>query len=234
LTPERESREHLAELEPDLRERILLLDEPVAWDDWSDVVARQSRTSRRATRRRAGFGAAFAAAVLAVSALVSLAGVRVQLGGSDASEAVEGDFSQFALSVPPSISTQAIASQTRLITSVRTRTGTHTLYVSPMVRGGFCYQWTGDGSGGCAALGRSPLDVSWGTGRLVGVVSSASVSSIEVSFTDGTTAKPRLAWVGAPIDAGFVFYEIPAGKTVAGVIAYDEGRTQGQVTWYSV
>jgi hypothetical protein len=230
--PGSERREHLSELDPELRDRVLRLDEPVAWDDWDDVIARRSSASRRTRRRRTGIGLAFAAAVLAATAATLVA---VHLGGSGSGPAAErADLAAFDLGVPPILPPQAIAAQTRIITSFRSSTGTHTLYVSPTTEGGFCYQWTGAGMGGCSTLGKSPLDVSWNTGRVVGVVSSLAVSTVRIRFTDGTSAEPRIAWVSAPIDAGFIFYEIPAGKTVAGVTAYDEGRTQGQVTWYSV
>ena len=74
----------------------------------------------------------------------------------------------------------------------------------------------------------------WGRGRVVGVVSSAEVSSVTVRFTDGTSVQPGISWVAAPINAGFFFYAIPPGKTVAEVVAEDGGRTRGRVPWYAV
>lgn len=42
-----------------------------------------------------------------------------------------------------------------------------------------------------------------------GYVNSARVREVTVTFTDGTTIKPEITWVSAPINAGFFAYDIP-------------------------
>ena len=71
-----ESRGSLAELEPGVRDRVLALDEPVAWDDWSDVVRRSRRTL--SPLRRLGGVRALAAISVAIAA-VAIAGPALGL-----------------------------------------------------------------------------------------------------------------------------------------------------------
>jgi hypothetical protein len=231
----RERRRGLAELEPSLRERLLALDEPVTWDDWADVV-RRSRSSRPWVRHT-GALAAVSGVVVALSAaafaftpgLSSLIGV----GGSAARLAPERQGSApSGAATGPVLAPAAIVSETRVISALRLSGAGDRLYVSPTRQGGFCYKWSG-GAGGCE-LRPAPLGVAWGGGRVVGAVSSADVSSVKITFTDGTSAEPEISWVAAPINAGFFLYDIPAGKTVAEVTANDGSRTRGRVPWYSV
>ena len=58
---------------------------------------------------------------------------------------------------PPGLSPDAIAAQTRVITTVELGGSSHTLYVSPTTEGGFCYEWTG-AAGGCDQFGTTPLE----------------------------------------------------------------------------
>jgi hypothetical protein len=232
-----ERRESLSELEPELHQRLRALDEPVARDDWQDVL-RRSRAARFSGLRRpttpqvATIVVAMAAGIaIAVIGLSAASIIHVNGNGSAASAPRE--FARFDLGAPPHLPPDAIAWQSRIITSVRLRDGTHTLYVAPTTRGGFCYEWTGDGTGGCAELGTGPLAASWRTGRVVGVISAIAMSSVTVSFTDGTSGTPQIAWISAPINAGFFLYEIPPGKTVALVTGTNNGRPLNQVTWYS-
>jgi hypothetical protein len=223
------------ELEPSLRERVLRLDEPVAWGDWNDVV-RRSRVAcagrLRSLRTLGGFAAAAVVAAGLTALIVGLRPSLVGIGGGTA--AAPNDFAQFDLGAPPNLPRNAIAWQSRVITSVRLRDGPHTLYVAPTAQGGFCYEWAGDGTGGCARLARGPLAADWDTGRVVGVVSSLVVSSVRITFSDGTSVAPPIAWIKAPINAGFFLYDIPRGKIVAEVSGDDDGRTLSQVTWYSL
>ena len=102
----RERRGNLGELEPSLRERLLALDEPVARDDWADVVAR-SRAFRSPAVRRRGFaaaavGAAAAACALAVAGSGLMSGHRVIEAGGPANgharaTALRADLSDFVL-----------------------------------------------------------------------------------------------------------------------------------------
>ncbi len=86
----REHRPFLNELEPDLRDRILELDEPVARQSWPDVVQRSSAGLVRA-RRIPAFAALAATAValgagavfgLRLSPIVNVGGHRAALPGA--------------------------------------------------------------------------------------------------------------------------------------------------------
>jgi hypothetical protein len=78
-----------------------------------------------------------------------------------------------------------------------------------------------------------PLHVAWARGRVVGVVAPGLVSSVTIRFTDGTSVQPKITWPSM-VDIGVFRYAIPTGKTVAEVIANDNGRPSHQVNWYSV
>jgi hypothetical protein len=225
-----ESRGSLAELEPGVRDRVLALDEPVAWDDWSDVVRRSRRTL--SPLRRLGGVRALAAIPVAIAAIAIAGpafGLRlssiIDFGSSGSAPApMRHVFSEFDLSAPAELAPGAIASQTRVITSVQMSDGSHTLYVSPTKQGGFCFEWTG-GSGFCDQLGTTPLGIVWESDRVVGTAASAYVSSVKIEFRDGTSAEPSITWISAPINAGFFLYDIPAGKTVTEIDGYGADGT---------
>jgi len=223
-----EHRWHLNELEPGVRDRVAGLDEPVSWEDWPNVVER-SRPRPRRIWRPAALGVTVAIAGSAVALLVSSI---VAFGGGHGSSGTRPAFSSFALGAPP-LGPGAIASETRLVATTQLRDGSHLLYVSPTRQGGFCYAWTRAG-GGCGQPQTNPLSITWGRSRLIGTILSTQVSLIKIRFTDGTSAVPRIAWVSAPINAGFFLYEIPTGKTVADVYGFGRGGTRHQVTWFSV
>jgi hypothetical protein len=212
-----------SELLPGLRDRLLALDEPVAWDNWDDVVGR-SRRARPRRRRVAGVGgfAAVAAALVVVAGpAFGLLPPIIDFGGATHAPApVQQHFSDFDRAAPPELAPGAIASETRLITSTRLSDGDHTLYVSPTRDGGFCEEWTG-AFGGCDQLGTTPLGVTWGGTAIGGSVAAAYVSSVKILFTDGTSAEPTITWLSAPINAGFFLYEAPSGKTPAQVDGFE-------------
>ena len=66
------------------------------------------------------------------------------------------------------------------------------------------------------------------------VLAESGAVSLEVRYADGTRARPRVAWVSDPINAGFYFYEVPrwqwdTGKQPIAVVAIDErGREVGR------
>ncbi len=183
--------------------RLLSLDEPVARDDWADVVRRAG--TLRSGRRLARSGALLAG-VFAVAAAGAVVGVRVAEG-----PAVPAASAQTAFHQAP---------------------GRDVLVVSSMKPKGVCYEWKGE-AGACERR-VGALGLSWSNGRVVGAVSASSVSSVKITFTDGTSVEPGISWVAGPINAGFFLYRIPPGKTVVDVSGYDRGRTSGQVPWYSV
>lgn len=203
-------RRAVEELEPNLRDRMLALDEPVSRADWSDVVRRTKRSNRRATApvflfRRIPAYAAVAASVVSVVAGSAL-GILLASGGDSERP--------LAAAAPAPIAT------------------THALFVSRTSGGGFCYEWTG-GPGSCETK-VVPLGISWGRRHVSGTVSRAVVSSVRIEFTDGTSATPEISWLSEPINAGFFVYDIPPGKTVTQIDAYRSGGLRAQVPWYAV
>jgi hypothetical protein len=230
-------RRNPSELHPLLRDRILALDEPVSWEDWDNVVARVAGRSP-ISGLRVGAVAVLAAASLAgmVAVLMFSLGRSSLIPFGSARRAlppVRRDFADFKLGAPP-IASDAVASQTRIITSVRLRDGRHTLYVSPAKSGGFCYKWTGVSGGGCEQLAPASLSMTWDKRRALGVISSSGISAVRIEFTDGTVAEPRVFWISGPINAGFFLYSVPAGKAVAGIKGYSSGSVPGRSTWFSV
>jgi hypothetical protein len=114
---------------------------------------------------------------------------------------------------PPGMATGVVAGETRRVTTVRLSDGRHELWVAPTRAGGFCTLWT-KLSGGCDRLGTVPLSVSYG-GQPFAVNGHADadyIDSVEARYGDGSTAPVDLAWVGAPINAGFFAFEPGAGR----------------------
>jgi hypothetical protein len=108
----------------------------------------------------------------------------------------------------------------------------HALYISPTKHGGFCYEWTGEANG--CELKPVSLLLAWESDRIVGAISGADASAVEVEFSDGTTAVPRVFWTRSPMNAGFFVLQIPRGKTVIEVIANNHGHPGARVPWYAV
>jgi hypothetical protein len=104
--------------------------------------------------------------------------------------------------------------------------------VSPGPQGGLCYRWP-DGSSGCARLETTALDVSWQNNRVMGAVSSGQISSIKITFADGTSVRPRISWLATPVNAGFFLYDIPPGKIVVSIDGLRAGRVSREVTWFT-
>lgn len=226
-TPERYTRPSLDELEPELRKRLLALDEPVARDDWQDVLKR-SRTHLPSRIRSAAVVAVIAAATLALGPGVAsqlLSGLRGSTRGASSATETRSSLTHLA--------GIALGSTVPAPTTIRVIDTTRSLYVSPTKEGGFCYRWTGIPSA-CEELDTTPLRVTWMNGRLIGSVSSKRLSSVQIKFTDGTVVAPEISWVAAPINAGFFLYHIPPGKTVADITGYDGHETLGQVTWFTI
>jgi hypothetical protein len=228
-------RHSLEEFEPDIRDRLLALEEHVALADWQDVVRRSRQfTARRLLKGSSLMRVAASVLLLAAGALAARglsAGAHTSATRTVTRIQPLKSLTDFTLGAPP-LAPGAIASETREIASLTLRRdGAHTLYLAPTQQGGFCYEWT-NGPRGCGTKG-SPLDVTWGSGRVVGTASSA-VSSVEVRFTDGSSARPKVFWVSTPIDTGFFLYKIPAGKTVYQVAANNAHGQLACTTWYSV
>jgi hypothetical protein len=67
---------------------------------------------------------------------------------------------------------------------------------------------------------------------IVGYVSgSKDVHTVQVRFSDGSTARPPITWISAPINAGFYSYDVPPGEQTSTnhVTAVDALSTDGTV-----
>lgn len=193
----------------------------------ADAVAETGRLRRNGARRTTVRVGVLAAAVLVVAAVLAGTAFGLHLGSiisfggsSSAPEPVQHQFSEYNQGAPPGLSPDAIAGQTRVITTVELGGRSHTLYVSPTTEGGFCYEWT-DAAGGCDQFGTTPLNITWGT-MIGGTIASAYVSTVKIEFSDRGTAEPDITWISDPINAGFFLYQPPAGETAAWVDGYDK------------
>ncbi len=140
---------------------------------------------------------------------------------------------------PAGMSPQAVSGDAREIERATIGGETKTLWVAPATgRFDFCWIWGPELMGSC---GRSaqPLGVGFTTipphdpsqparttnipansgypenGVPLWVVGSAispTVSDVVIRFSDGSSVRPRIVWVSAPINAGFFAYDIPADQ----------------------
>jgi hypothetical protein len=201
VTPDRpepaERRANLGELEPDLRKRLLSLDEPIAWGDWQDVVRRSHASAPLRNPKTLG-------AIAVTAACIAVAGVVVGWHLNSGAD-------------QPPLAAPAVG---------------QVVDVSAGPQGGLCYRWP-NGANGCAQLETTSLAVSWQANRVLGAISAGQISSIKVTFTDGTFVKPRISWVHAPVNAGLFVYDIPPGKIVASIDGLRAGRMSREVTWFT-
>jgi hypothetical protein len=217
VTPHRDQestgQRNLAELGRGLRSRVVALDEPVTRADWAAVV-------RRSRILRLGFfGAASVLTAALVAGVVFLAGWQHGFGsrGSSPIRPVGLEISPPGLNADPVAMSEAV-----LRTSVRLGDRLHTLVLSKIRDGSFCYRLAGAGQG-CDQP--ASLEVSWKPGRVVGSVSSQYASGVVIRFTNGTSVRPGISWLTGPVRAGFFFYPIPRGRVISSVVATDTLRT---------
>jgi hypothetical protein len=127
-----------------------------------------------------------------------------------------------------------IPKEAREVTAVLVDGQRQPLWVAPKSSGGFCFHFhhmgacdAGFGFGGLQAEGGG-LD--W----MVGVVVQEETERVVVRYEDGETAVLPFVWVTAPIEAGFVLFDVPAeheaeGHRPVSVTALDEqGRELAQ------
>lgn len=185
---------------------------------------------RPAPRRRGRWLAAAAAVVAGASIAAPALGLHRELvdffRSERAPEPIRLQFASLDVGAPPGMESEVISGETRRVTTARSDRGTHVLWVAPTRKGGFCYLWTKD-SGGCAA-DRAEYErrgilvgVTWaaagGGGReavthVNGWVLDPSAERLEVEYEGGDRDEVRLVWVSEPIDAGFFYHSIPAGR----------------------
>jgi hypothetical protein len=136
------------------------------------------------------------------------------------------DFSDLSKAAPAAMDPAANPGEAREVQTVQLSDGAHSLSVTPTQAGGFCMKWSPgpltcdrDGSQRFAALWSGTFHTlarpdgmpgASGPGIIAGFASSRYVGSVEIRFENGSVAKPDIAWVSSPINAGFFLYEIPS------------------------
>jgi hypothetical protein len=224
------------ELEPQLRDRLLSLDEPVARPDWGDVRSRSGRVRPRSLRRTAA-RASLAAAIVCVADIAEAPAMGIRLGNVvdfwAAPAAPRSAESTFTRDAPwtRGLPRELELAKTRRIAVDAFRGETMRLFVAPLAGGGFCYEWAtepgdpgswADELGGCS-LRSGPLSLGYDDTRVSIVADPALADGVSVTLSDGQVVKPGLRWVSAPVSAGFLLYQPPSGLHVVEVDALRRG-----------
>jgi hypothetical protein len=148
---------------------------------------------------------------------------------------VVDDFGSLQVGAPSqAMAPGVLPHQVRAITAVSIDGKTHTLYVAPTKKGGFCFQWS-QLMGGCRADRHdkfaSHVDAGGMAGPhgmtiLNGSFFQAAGDRLEVEYADGEKNDIPFVWVTAPINAGFYLYRVPdahrrAGHQPVSITLYD-------------
>lgn len=235
-----------------IQARFAAVANPFDDGDWGDVLARARSSEAGLNPRRVPIRLALAAtvALLAVTATAAAFGwpgaVVDFFKAPPAPQSVSAFFASFHVGRPGGVSPGTKLGPARKIMSATfdadhlppRHPTLHTLYVAPRTDGGFCYLWTEYG-GSCADTesaaeaktepGARPMGVEWLENDYVGFVDGwvrTDAKTVEARFADGTTASIPVAWVSAPIGAGFFAYVIPAAHltradALASIVALD-------------
>ena len=192
--------------------------------DWLDVKRRARRRGRRVA-----VAVAVAAAFLAVPAVAIALDPTILPWNSaaPAPSSVVKSFAELSIGAPPGMDPHARPGEAR---TVPLEDG-GIVWVDPAANGGFCEQWARGGDGGCDQTREFPISDRLGTvgsvmcgsqpqaARVNGHVIAKPGSTLELDFSDGTSASLPLTWVGPPISAGF--FEAESGKRMRGLLLRD-------------
>ncbi|HZS61762.1 MAG TPA: hypothetical protein VFA43_20985 [Gemmatimonadaceae bacterium] len=230
--PEEPARVAVHELDPELRDHLLALDQPVSQPDWSDVRLRAAKAHPHRARR-----VALAGTILCVAAVgaASAMGARIThivdfWSAPAAPPSAASAFTEGALwtrGFPRGLE----LGKTRRIAVDPFRGESMRLLVAPLAHGGFCYAWAlkpgvlgtwVDELGGCSQRAE-PLSLGYDDTRVSIVADRARANGVAVELSNGRVVKPSLRWVSAPVNAGFLLYQPPNGLHVAGVTALLNG-----------
>jgi len=229
----------------DLAMRLSDLADHTDDSSWADVLDRRGAlTPARPWRGVLLAAACIALAAISVASAVGLDRiVRVFDEGERAPERVVKSFSQWDRGVPPNLGSGVEANRAIKVLEAPAGTqGTATLWVAPRKAGGLCtllHIGETGGGGECGAFQRSALGFTIsihgasatdpGTAVLDGVTGDDHADSVVIHFEDGSSARPQLVWVTAPVNAGFFVYAVPddhllAGHRPASLSLYDGGH----------
>jgi hypothetical protein len=234
--PRHSERVAVHELDPELRDRLLALDQPVPHPDWRDVRSRAVEVRPRLRARKA-LRITVAASLVCVAAVVAAPAMGLRVGdlidfwsAPSAPESAQSVFTQAALwtrGIPKGLE----LGKTRRIVVDEFPGESERLFVAPLARGGFCYEWAlkpgtasiwVDELGGCSDQS-SPLTLGYDDTRVSIVADPSLVDRVAVKLGNGRVVRPSLRWVSAPVDAGFLLYQPPSGVHVAEIDALQGG-----------
>lgn len=208
-----------------LRERFLLLANPVDDSDWLEV-RRRARVGKRRRPLWISIAAVIAGtAVLLATPAFGLRGRIVQLfeEGEPAPEPVVLDFASIDVGAPRGMAPGVLSGEARHVADFELSNGRPmTLWVAPTRAGGFCMVWE-ESTGGCLPEGGpriSPSIVDAPPVRIEGSVRAEPGSALQLEFQDGEVLGLPVVWVSPPIDAGFFLYEVPPPR-----------REDGRLPW---
>lgn len=148
-------------------------------------------------------------------------------------------FAELNVGAPSGMSPDVVAGETREVAHGNYGGTARTLWVAPAKNGGFCELWQ-PGGGGCNT-GTTLQPLGWtavafppnlqsseyaGLEWLSGFAMMPTVSDVVIRFSDGSSIRPQIIWVSAPINAGFFAYDIPSTQQtdadhVTEIDAYD-------------
>jgi len=234
---------------------LLVEDCAAARGDWSDVLRRSgvaskpAQSSYRFANRRALVWAFVLATLLVILFATPAFGLLrdwigrkdVPFTGKTAPFEVKREFADMSIGAPSGWAPQAIASESRKVTTFKAFGKGYALYVAPTRKGGFC--WTVEGVGGSCASSRPEarhypgepssdvnsylLPVMSGMQRvpgtraqfraeLGGVVFADNAAELRVEYEDHTSVQVPFVYVSKPIDAGFFLWGRPSGHRAVG------------------
>jgi hypothetical protein len=201
-----------------------------------------------------GAAAVLAAILVATPAWALVRDVLPFWDQTPAPPSAKVDFSRMNRGAPADMSFQAASGDAREIEQATIGGETKTLWVAPATgRFDFCWVWGPNLLGTCGSSAK-PLGVAYTTipphdpsqpaqttnipansgypenGVPLWVVGSAispTVNDVVIRFSDGSSVRPHIVWVSAPINAGFFAYDIPADQQssqdhATAVEAYDQ------------
>jgi hypothetical protein len=198
-----------------LAEQFAALANPVDDSDWLDV----RRRARGKSRRALVLPLVAVVAVLAVASAFALERHLVDFFAAEpAPERVVLHFEQLeARSVAfHGAGPAPISGEARKVLEATIDGERRSLFVAPTEDGGFCWV-VPELQGSCGRTGHRrtapTLGVVWlegerGPALLSGHVLDQGVERLELAFEDGSREDVPLAWVSAPIDAGFYVFEV--------------------------
>lgn len=210
--------------------------------DWDDVLRRLRPLSRP---RRARFAlrtvliAALVAAVIAVPALAISSGVigfSTSPGAPGPVQVQFGELDRLGSALGPGVD----SSDTREVYTFQSNRGPQILAAAP-ARNGFCYgieQFFAT----CENAGSPVIDPFYnqfsasGPVLITGAIQSLDVSRATINFANGGSADAALVSVSTPIDATFIFYEVPSQHAAPGtrpttLVAYNGSDAIGQASF---